>query len=301
MNHEAKLPRKGIVLAGGKGTRLYPLTMAMSKQLLPVYDKPMIYYPISVLMLAGIREILMITTPEDRASYEKLLGDGSAFGIQLTYATQSAPRGLAEAFLIGESFLAGAPSAMVLGDNILYGEGLRQQLIDANAQADGATVFATRAKNPEQYGVVSFDRNDKAESIVEKPTKPISSWAVTGLYFYDQNVVEMAHQVKPSARGELEITDINQAYLERGALNVKRLGRGTAWLDMGTIESLQEASNFVGTIEKRQGFKIACLEEIGLSLGWLTREQVSDRADFLQSNEYGTYLRNLLQNAAFAN
>ncbi len=294
MKNEAKLRRKGIVLAGGKGTRLYPLTLAMSKQLLPVYDKPMIYYPISVLMLAGIREILMITTPEDRSSYEKLLGDGSAYGIELSYATQDAPRGLAEAFLIGESFLAGGPCAMVLGDNILYGEGLRQQLLDANALQQGATVFATRVKNPEQYGVVTFDSQDKPESIVEKPKTPKSSWAVTGLYFYDHRVVEMARRVKPSARGELEITDINQAYLDAGEMSVKRLGRGTAWLDMGSIESLQEASNFVGTIEKRQGFKIACLEEIGFSLEWLTRDQLKERANFLQSNEYGAYLRNLL-------
>jgi glucose-1-phosphate thymidylyltransferase len=294
MTQSNPLRRKGIVLAGGTGSRLFPLTIAVSKQLLPVYDKPMIYHPISVLMLAGIREILVITTPRDRPAFEALLGDGSNFGVEISYTTQDAPRGLAEAFLIGEEFLAGSPCAMVLGDNILYGGGLRQQLLDACAQEQGATVFAYRVTNPVQYGVVNFDENERPIAIEEKPMAPKSNWAVTGLYFYDARVVEVARTVRPSKRGELEITDVNAAYLAKGELSVQRLGRGAAWLDMGTPESLLEASDFVRTIEKRQGLKIGCLEEIGFAQGWLSREALTARALALKASEYGDYLTRLL-------
>jgi glucose-1-phosphate thymidylyltransferase len=282
--------RKGIILAGGTGSRLYPLTLAVSKQLLPIYDKPMIYHPISVLMLAGIQEILIITTPRDQEAFKALLGDGSAFGIRLTYAIQSHPRGLAEAFLIGEEFLAGGPCAMILGDNIVYGGGLRQQLQDANDTQSGATVFCYRVSDPQNYGVVSFDADDRALTIEEKPEAPKSNWAVTGLYFYDNSVVDIANSITPSSRNELEITDINAHYLQVGTLNVKRLGRGTAWLDMGTNESLLEAGDFVRTIEKRQGLKIGCLEEIGYQQGWLDHATLLSRAEFLKSSDYGRYL-----------
>jgi glucose-1-phosphate thymidylyltransferase len=288
------MKRKGIVLAGGTGSRLFPLTIAVSKQLLPVYDKPMIYYPISALMLAGIREILIITTPRDRPAFEILLGDGSNFGLQFTYATQDAPRGLAEAFLIGEAFLAGSPCAMVLGDN-LYGGGLRKQLLEANAQDKGATVFAYRVTNPVDYGVITFDANERPIAIEEKPKVPKSNWAVTGLYFYDSRVVDIARRMTPSPRGELEITDINAAYLAMDELHVQRLGRGAAWLDMGTNESLLEASDFVRTIEKRQGLKIGCLEEIGFSQGWLSEDVLIARAHALKACEYGNYLTGLLK------
>jgi glucose-1-phosphate thymidylyltransferase len=289
--------RKGIVLAGGTGSRLFPLTIAVSKQLLPVYDKPMIYHPISVLMLAGIRDILVITTPRDRTAFEALLGDGSHFGLSISYAVQEAPRGLAESFLIGEQFLDGAPSAMILGDNILYGGGLVGQLRAAYTQSVGATIFAYRVNNPVQYGVVSFDDNDRPVTIEEKPVSPKSSWAVTGLYFYDENVVDIARSIKPSSRGELEITDVNAAYLSAGTLQVQRLGRGAAWLDMGTNESLLEAGDFVRTIEKRQGLKISCLEEIGFTQDWLSLEALAKRAETLKASEYGQYLQGLVRAA----
>jgi glucose-1-phosphate thymidylyltransferase len=282
--------RKGIILAGGTGSRLFPLTMAVSKQLLPVYDKPMIYHPISVLMLAGIQEILIVTTARDRPSFEALLGDGTQFGVRFSYATQDAPRGLAEAFLIGEDFLEGQACAMILGDNIVYGGGLRTSLQAAVQRTEGATVFAYRVGDPERYGVVSFDQNDRPIKIEEKPKTPTSNWAVTGLYFYDHNIVDIARTIKPSARGELEITDINAIYLEQGKLEVTRLGRGAAWLDMGTKDSLLEAGDFVRTIEKRQGLKIGCLEEIAFQNQWLDLDGLLAQANALSASEYGQYL-----------
>lgn len=288
------MTQKGIILAGGSGSRLYPLTIAVSKQLLPVYDKPMIYHPISVLMLAGISDILIITTPRDRAAFETLLGDGSQFGISISYATQDAPRGLAEAFLIGEDFLQGQACAMILGDNIVYGGGLRSQLRAAAARTVGATVFAYRVSDPERYGIVSFDSEGQPVTIEEKPQAPKSNWAVTGLYFYDNRIVDIARTIKPSPRGELEITDINAVYLQAKELNVERLGRGAAWLDMGTKDSLLEAGDFVRTIEKRQGLKIGCLEEIAFHQGWLSRDQLLAQAERLKSSEYGHYLKQLV-------
>lgn len=291
------MTQKGIILAGGSGSRLYPLTIAVSKQLLPVYDKPMIYHPISVLMLAGISDILIITTPRDRAAFETLLGDGSQFGISISYATQDAPRGLAEAFLIGEDFLQGQACAMILGDNIVYGGGLRSQLRAAAARTVGATVFAYRVSDPERYGIVSFDSDGQPVTIEEKPQVPKSNWAVTGLYFYDSRIVDIARTIKPSPRGELEITDINAVYLQANELNVERLGRGAAWLDMGTKDSLLEAGDFVRTIEKRQGLKIGCLEEIAFHQGWLSRDQLLAQAERLKSSEYGHYLKQLVVQA----
>lgn len=284
---------KGIVLAGGSGTRLYPITRGVSKQLLPVYDKPMVYYPISTLMLAGIRDILIITTSEDHDSFKRLLGDGSDFGIRLQYAVQPSPDGLAQAFLIGEEFIDGGRCCLVLGDNIFYGQSFSRTLREAAAQEYGATVFGYQVKDPERFGVVEFDSEFRALSIEEKPQKPKSNWAVTGLYFYDARVVDMAKQVKPSARGELEITTLNQMYLEDGSLNVKLLGRGFAWLDTGTYESLHEASSFVKTIEHIQDLQVACLEEIAFRNGWLAREDLVHLAKPLAKNAYGQYLLRL--------
>ncbi|MCS6095034.1 glucose-1-phosphate thymidylyltransferase RfbA [Shewanella baltica] len=287
---------KGIILAGGSGTRLYPITKGVSKQLLPVYDKPMIYYPISVLMLAGIREILIITTPEDQSSFQRLLGDGSEFGIELEYAVQETPAGLAQAFLIGEKFIGDSSVCLALGDNIFWGQGFSPILKRAVARPTGATVFGYQVKDPERFGVVEFDNNLKAISIEEKPTKPKSHFAVTGLYFYDNRVIDIAKKVKPSERGELEITSINQAYLEMGELSVELLGRGFAWLDTGTHESLLEAATFVETIEKRQGYKIACLEEIAFYNKWLSEEQIIYFAKPMMKNAYGQYLMSILEN-----
>lgn len=286
---------KGIVLAGGSGTRLYPITQGVSKQLLPIYDKPMIFYPISVLMLAGIREILIISTPDDIGGYQRLLNDGAQFGINISYEIQPTPDGLAQAFIIGEEFIGNDSVCLVLGDNVFYGQGFSPKLLNASKQTKGATVFGYQVKDPERFGVVEFDNQMKAISLEEKPTKPKSNYAVTGLYFFDNDVVEIAKSIEPSERGELEITCVNNVYLERGDLNVEILGRGFAWLDTGTHDSLLEASSFVQTIEHRQGYKIACLEEISFNNGWLSAEEVRILATPMLKNSYGQYLLSLVK------
>ncbi|ROP62689.1 glucose-1-phosphate thymidylyltransferase [Enterobacter sp. BIGb0383] len=286
---------KGIILAGGSGSRLHPITLGTSKQLLPIYDKPMIYYPLSVLMLAGIRDILLITTPEDQASFKRILGDGKQFGINLQYQVQPSPDGLAQAFILGEEFIGDDSVCLVLGDNIFFGQAFGKQLKHAVDHLDGATVFGYKVMDPERFGVVEFDKDFNAISIEEKPKTPKSNWAVTGLYFYDNRVVDIAKNVKPSERGELEITSINQKYLELGELKVEQLGRGFAWLDTGTHDSLLEASQFVQTVEKRQGFKIACLEEIAYNQGWLDKESVKATGNALSKTGYGSYLLNLVK------
>jgi len=287
--------RRGIILAGGSGTRLYPVTQTVSKQLMPVYDKPMVYYPLSTLMLGGLRDVLVISTPHDTPRFRDLLGDGSQWGMNISYAVQPSPDGLAQAFLIGREFVGGKPSALVLGDNIFYGHDFVKQLQSANARRTGATVFAYHVTDPERYGVVEFDAGGRALSIEEKPAQPRSNYAVTGLYFYDESVCDVAATLKPSKRGELEITDLNRTYLERGALDVEILGRGYAWLDTGTFDSLLEAASFIGTLQKRQGLMVACPEEIALNHGWIGRADVERLAKPLAKNSYGQYLLSLLK------
>ena len=286
---------KGIILAGGSGTRLYPITKSVSKQLLPIYDKPMIYYPLSTLMLAGIREILVITTPQDQEQFQRLLGDGAQYGLRLSYAAQPSPDGLAQAFIIGREFVGKDNVALVLGDNIFYGHGLPEDLRRASQRKEGATVFANQVRDPERYGVVEFDGEGAAISLEEKPKQPRSHWAVTGLYFYDNRVLDVAANLKPSPRGELEITDVNRAYLDWNALHVEKLGRGIAWLDTGTHESLHQASGFIQVLQERQGLMVSCLEEIAFKLGWMSAEEVRRIAEPMKKNEYGQYLLRMIE------